>query len=140
MSSLPNRCQIRPKKLIYVVKKVDQHYLLYRATVVYQDPNREVAVIHCQDLKSTPLTINFSESSPGEDVYDIGYPGVADQTSEDYQNTDRLTKPLAQKFYDMLFDNYVRSNGHRPNKADDTALAKEAVSMANSWSYKPEWY
>jgi Trypsin-like peptidase domain/FHA domain len=135
----PESLSYKPQKLIYVVKKVGQRYLLYRGTVVYQDPNRDVAVVHCQDLNSTPLTINFSEPSAGEDVYDIGYPGVADQTSEDLQSSERLKTPLAEALYDLLTRGYVKTYGHRPNKADDTTLAKQAVSMANGWSGRAEW-
>lgn len=61
-----------------VLQKVGDNMFTYRATFVAQDPQADLAIIRCPGIKATPF--QFLRPSPKvlEDVYSLGFPGVAD--------------------------------------------------------------
>jgi hypothetical protein len=85
-----------PEKLVLVVQKVGNHYLMHKATVLRQFANRDVAVIQCPKLKATPLPLLFDESksSASEEVYSMGFPGITDIAVEDFNRSAEVRKQI----------------------------------------------
>jgi len=61
-----------------VLQKVGEKITVYRATFVAQDPNADLAVIRCQGIKATPFQFLTTPVQRFQDVYSLGFPGVAD--------------------------------------------------------------
>jgi hypothetical protein len=64
-----------------VLQKVGDKVNVYRATFVAQDPNADLAVIRCQGLTATPFQFLATPVQRFQDVYSLGFPGVADDSS-----------------------------------------------------------
>jgi S1-C subfamily serine protease len=85
-----------PEKLVLVVQTIGKKYLMHKAKVLWQSANRDVAVIQCPQLKAVPLPLLFDEtkSTPSEEVYSIGFPGITDLAVEDFNRSDEVRKQL----------------------------------------------
>ncbi|MEP6668304.1 MAG: trypsin-like peptidase domain-containing protein [Chthoniobacter sp.] len=85
-----------PEKLVLVVQKVGKHYLMHKAKVVWQSANRDLAIIQCPQLKATPLPLLFDEtkSTPSEEVFSIGFPGITDVAVEDFERSAEIRKQI----------------------------------------------
>lgn len=92
----PDVKQEIPEKLVMVVQKVGNRYLMHKAKVMWQSANRDVAVIQCPQLKATPLPLLFDEtkSTASEEVYSMGFPGITDVAVEDFNRSSEIRKQI----------------------------------------------
>jgi hypothetical protein len=61
-----------------VLRKVGGRIFAYRATFVAQDPDVDLAVIRCPELKATPFQFLTTPLKEFQDVYSLGFPAVSD--------------------------------------------------------------
>jgi S1-C subfamily serine protease len=61
-----------------VLRKVGGRIFAYRATFVAQDPDVDLAVIRCPELKATPFQFLTAPLKEFQDVYSLGFPAVSD--------------------------------------------------------------
>jgi hypothetical protein len=76
---IASKAEVADHPYIYmVVQKIGERVIVYRATFVAQDPNADLAVIRCEGIKATPFQFLTPPPKVLEDVYSLGFPGVAD--------------------------------------------------------------
>lgn len=73
---------------VFVMVKGDGRNEFVEASVVGSNAALDLAVIRAPDLAAEPLKINVADLEPGQNVFAIGFPGVAD--IESYSSIDDL--------------------------------------------------
>ncbi len=72
-----------PKGALYlVVSKQGKTYKCYRGKLLWSDTNKDMAIMHCVDLKVRPLQLSFLDIPKGTAAYSMGYPAIGDQVTE----------------------------------------------------------
>jgi S1-C subfamily serine protease len=94
----PEPLKDTPSPLVMVMQKIGNQYILHKSTVLWQNPNADVAVIQAPSLKAKPFPIVFDEtkSTPSEEVYSMGYPGITDLAEEDFARSNEIRKLLVE--------------------------------------------
>lgn len=63
---------------IYVLRKAKDGVEAHKAELILKDTDRDLALLKVPGFQGQPLTLLTLEPPQGEDVYSIGFPGVAD--------------------------------------------------------------
>jgi hypothetical protein len=61
-----------------VLQRKGTQFFAYYATFIAQNPNSDLAVIRCSNLKGTPFQLLLPPPHEIDEVFSMGYPGVAD--------------------------------------------------------------
>jgi len=63
---------------LFVLRKVPGGIETHKAEVILKDADRDLALLKVPGFKANALTFSTVEPAQGDDLYSIGYPGVAD--------------------------------------------------------------
>lgn len=70
----------QPTTQLYVFQKEGDKLNAHKGTVIWEDDQRDLALLKVPGLKADALPLATKEPPQAEDVYSIGYPGIADDT------------------------------------------------------------
>lgn len=123
---------------VFVLQKVGSHFSLHAATVIRQDPNADIAIIHCPDLQADPLELLFSLQAESEEVFSAGFPGIADVAVRDNDRDAKIQQELADENGDKILDffvkRFVQRAGRDPTEDELQVLGKEVKEFIHQQS------
>ncbi|HEY3897087.1 MAG TPA: trypsin-like peptidase domain-containing protein [Chthoniobacter sp.] len=128
-----------PSPLVMVMQRVGERFILHKAAILWQSANADLAVIRAPLLKALPLAIEFDEakSTASEEVYSMGYPGIADVAAEDTKRSDEITIEYMQTVLNIRIRR-METELHRRLKQTEIDAIKANV-IENTDSIPADW-
>jgi hypothetical protein len=128
-----------PSPLVMVMQRVGERFILHKAAILWQNANADLAVIRAPLLKALPLPIEFDEakSTASEEVYSMGYPGIADVAAEDTKRSEEITLEYMQTVVNIRIRK-MQAQLRRPLKQSEVDAIKANV-IENTDSIPGDW-
>jgi hypothetical protein len=119
-----------PSPLVMVMQKIGKQYILHKATVLWQSPNGDLGIIQAPSLKAKPFPIEFddSKSTPSEEVYSMGYPGITDLAEEDFDRSSEIRKLLIENKANYLIHERENQQHRRLPQSEIDEVFREVAS------------
>jgi len=125
----PDPLKDTPQPLVMVMQKAGDRFILHKAAVLWQSPNADLAIIQAPTLKAVPLPIEFDEtkSTPSEEVYSMGFPGITDLAEEDLKVSGEVRRNIVRNKTNRQIKEKEKEQNRKLGQAEIDAIQKEVA-------------
>jgi S1-C subfamily serine protease len=127
----PDPLKDTPQPLVMVMQKAGDRFILHKAAVLWQSPNADLAIIQAPTLHAVPLPIQFDEtkSTPSEEVYSMGFPGITDLAEEDLKVSGEVRRNIVRNKTNRQIKEKEKEQNRKLTQAEVDAIAKDVAAI-----------
>ena len=125
----PDPLKDTPNPVVMVMQKAGDRFILHKATVLWQSPNADLGIIHVPTLKAPPLPIQFDEtkSTPSEEVYSMGFPGITDLAEENFDQSDEVRRNIIRNKSNRLVKEREKEQNRKLTQTEVNAIVNDVA-------------